>query len=768
MVGLVVSMAACAEESLPLKAHSDSSGWTAKWIGKDEAEVKSKDRRLAARYVRKDFLLTKKVRGAVVMFAGLGSSELYFNAHKVGDAVLSPALSDYTKRVYYVTYDVTSLLKRGTNAIGAVLGNGRFFAPRGTVSYGFPKLRLQLHIEFTDGTSTEIVSDETWKLTTDGPIRTNNEYDGEEYDARMELDGWDKPGFNEAKWEPVQLVGAPGGIMSAQTIAPIRVTGAIKPITMKEVSPGVFIYDMGQNIVGWCRLSVKGPAGTAVSMRFAETLKPDGTLFLANLRGAKVTDRYTLKGKGVEVYEPRFTYHGFRYVELTGFPGKATLATLEGRVVNDDLESAGSFMCSNPMLNRIYSNIVWGVRGNYRSIPTDCPQRDERQGWLGDRSECSRGEAYIFQTGMLYAKWVQDMIDAQRDNGSASDVCPAYWRVYNDDVTWGASLVIIPGALLDMFGDRTTIERAYPSMVKWIDYMSGFITNNVMTADKYGDWCVPPENPKLIHSKDPARKTAGPILATTYFYHCLELMTRYAKMFGKPDDVLRFTALAKKLKDGLNTKYLNRDTGQYDNGSQTSCVLPLAFGMVPNDMRQRVFDHLVDKITNETHGHIGTGVVGGQWLNRVLSDNGRPDISYTIATNTTYPSWGYMVEKGATTVWELWNGDTADPSMNSGNHVMLVGDLVIWLYERLAGIKPDPDHPSFQHIIMRPTPVGGLTFVKASHRSPYGLIVSEWRCDHGKFRWHIVIPPGSTATAYLPNDDKPIELRAGTHDLFTK
>ena len=713
------------------------------------------DRRLPARWLRKEFTLEKRVRRATACFSGLGLSELYVNGRKAGDEVLSPALSEYEKRAFYVTHDVTSLVSRGPNALGVVLGNGRYYAPRlsepiGTRGFGFPKLLLQLRVDFTDGTFTNIVSDEAWRLTTEGPIRANNEYDGEEYDARQELGAWARPRFDDSQWPAAQLVAGPAGKLAAQMMDPIRVTDTLKPVAMKEGQRGVFIYDFGQNMVGWCRLKVSGPRGTQVSLRFAETVKPDGTLYLDNIRGAKVTDLFTLKGGGTEVWEPRFTYHGFRFVELKGFPGHPTLAALEGRVVNDDLESAGEFTCSQPMINRIYRNIRWGVRGNYRSIPTDCPQRDERQGWLGDRSAESKGESYLFRNGLLYAKWVQDMADAQKDNGSVSDVCPAYWALYNDNVTWPSSLVIIPGALVDQFDDTATLARLYPSMAKWIAHMSGYITNNLMPRDTYGDWCVPPEDPKLIHSQDPARKTAGPILGTTYFYHCLRLMARYAAILGKADDIDGFNALADKLKSGLNEKFLNREAGQYDNGAQTTSVLPLAFGMVPDDQRARVFQHLVEKITRETKGHIGIGLVGGQWLNGVLTDNGRPDLSYTFATNTTYPSWGYMVEKGATTVWELWNGDTADPAMNSGNHVMLVGDLVLWLNERVAGIRPDAARPGFKHILMRPTPVGDLQFVQATHRSPYGLIASEWKKGGETFRWNVTVPPNTAATLSVP------------------
>ena len=674
------------------------------------------DRTLAARMLRKEFAATKKVARATVYFSGLGLSELYLNGAKVGDAVLSPGLTHYTSRAFYVAYDVTRQLRRGANALGVWLGNGRYYAPRSahpakTLSYGYPKLLLQLEVDYADGTRDTVVSDGTWRLTCDGPIRANNEYDGETYDARRELPGWAAPGFDDGAWRPADLVAPPGGALSAQMAEPIRVTATRAPVALSEPKPGVFIYDLGQNMVGWCRLRVKGPAGTTVKLRHAETLLPDGTLYLDNIRGAKVTNLYTLKGKGRETYEPRFTYQGFRYVEVTGFPGTPALDSLEGCVVNDDVASAGDFTCSQPTVNSIYQISRWGTRGNYRSIPTDCPQRDERQGWLGDRSSESKGESYFFDIAALYTKWLHDMADAQRESGSIPDVCPPYWPLYNDSVTWPGSAVIIPGALVDQYGDVRIVGRHYPAMQKWVAHMSGFIKDGIIEKDSYGDWCVPPEDPKLIHSKDPARKTAPALLATSYFYHCLTLMARYATLLDKPDDARRYLAQSASLKAAFNAKFYKSDLGYYDNGTQTACVLPLAFGLVPPAERGRVFSHLVKKIAEETKGHVGTGLVGGQWLNRVLTEGGRPDLCYGFATHTDYPSWGYMISKGATTVWELWNGDTADPAMNSGNHVMLVGDLIIWFYETLAGIASDPAQPGFKHIVMQPQPVGDLSFV---------------------------------------------------------
>jgi alpha-L-rhamnosidase len=716
-------------------------------------------RRQPARYLRKDFSVEKKITRATVSFCGLGLSELYLNGQKVGDAVLSPAFAQYDKREFYVTYDVTRNLQPGANALGVILGNGRFYADRskvysGTVSFGWPKLLLNLRLEYADGSASEIVSDESWQLTSFGPIRANNDYDGEDYDARNEMPGWCSPGFNVSKyigWQPAQLVSAPGGVLSAQMQEPIRVTGTLKPISVKEIKPGIFIYDLGQNMVGWCRIHVPDAGGTQITLRHAETLKPDGSLYMANLRGAEVTDTYTIRGIGrPETWEPRFVTHGFRYVEVTGFPGRPDLNSIEGRVVNDDLPVAGNFLCSNDLINRIYTNIVWGTRGNYRSLPTDCPQRDERQGWLGDRSEECKGESYLFDIAALYSKWRQDMGDAQRPNGVIPDVAPAYWPIYSDNVTWPSSAIIVPSALERQFGDRASVGKNYDGAKLWIEHMLTQATDNIISRDSYGDWCVPPEEATLIHSRDPARQTDKALLATSYFYYDLCLMEKYANQLGKADDAARWGKLAEDFKTAFNNKFLDREKGQYSNGTQTSCVLPLAFGMVPDDLKAKIFAHLVDKIENETHGHIGTGLIGGQYLNRVLSDNGRPDLSYTIASQKDYPSWGYMVEQGATTIWELWNGNTADPTMNSGNHVMLIGDLVVWLNEYLAGIAPDDAQPGFKHIIMRPTPVGDLTFVKATHHSPYGLIASEWHRNGNKFDWQIEIPANTTATVYVP------------------
>ena len=724
------------------------------------------EHRLPARMLRKDFAVDKRVRRAVVYYSGLGLSELWLNGAKVGDHVLSPGLTDYDKHVLYETFDVTRLLTRGRNALGLWLGNGRFHAPRfegptPTRNFGDPKAILQLNIEYEDGTTASVVSDGSWHVTTAGPIRANNEYDGEEYDARMEIPDWSKPGFNEAAWEPASAVAPPAGILVSQAAEPLRVTETIKPVGVKKLAQGIYIFDMGQNMVGWTRLHVSGPKGTAITLSHAETLRPDGSLYTDNLRSARAADTYILKGEGTEVYEPRFTYHGFRYVEVAGFPGEPTAASLEGRVVHDDMERLADFTSSNGLLNHIHKNMFWGIRGNYRSIPTDCPQRDERQGWLGDRSQVSRSESYMFDVAAFYTKWTRDLEDSQRADGSIPDVVPNYWPLYHDDLTWPSSFLFIPGMLYDQYGDRRPLEHAWPFMQKWIAHIRTYLQDGLMPRDTYADWCVPPEDPTLIHSKDPARITDSTLIGTTYYYKLLTLMASYARLLDKPSEAEALEREAAQVNAAFQKKFFKPASSVYDNGTQTSSVLPLSFGMVPAEYRAAVVKSLVDRIAAESQGHVGTGLVGAQWLMRALSDNGHADVAYQIATQKTYPGWGYMFERGATTIWELWNGDTADPAMNSGNHVMQIGDLAVWMYEYLAGIRSDPQAPGFRHAIIRPYPAGDLTFVKASHKTPYGAIISSWKRDGGAFTLDVTIPANTTATVWVPARDAAAVTESG-------
>ncbi|RYY11394.1 MAG: alpha-rhamnosidase, partial [Cytophagaceae bacterium] len=441
--------------------------------------------------------------------------------------------------------------------------------------------------------------------------------------------------------------------------------------------------------------------GDKITLRFAETLQASGELYVANLRDARVTDVYTLRGGGRETWEPAFVFHGFRYVEISGYPGLPTLADFDGRVVYDDMATTGEFVTSNATINQVYRNAYWGIRSNYKGMPIDCPQRNERQPWLGDRTTGAYGESFVFDNSRLYAKWLDDIAQAQKADGSIPDVAPAFWRYYGDNVTWPGTYLTIADMLYQQYGDAQPLARHYDSMRRWLTYMrANYQDNGLITKDKYGDWCVPPESAKLIHSQDPARNTDGVLIASATYYHMLGLMQRFATVLGKPADAQEYAALAASLKTAFNQKFLNPQTCQYSNNTVTANLLPLAYGLVPAADTAKVFQNITQKILVENTGHISTGVIGTQWLMRGLSTGGRPDIAYRLATNRDYPSWGYMAANGATTIWELWNGNTADPAMNSQNHVMLLGDLLVWDYENLAGIKAAA--PGFARVEMKP------------------------------------------------------------------
>lgn len=736
----------------------NASDWKAKWIGYDKAspwDSITQFSRLSARYFRKQFPVSKQVKKATVYIAGLGLYELFINGKKIGDQVLAPNPTDYRKSVLYNVHDVTNQLRNGENVIGTVLGNGRFFTmrqdykPQKINTFGYPKMLVQLEIEYNDGSMRTIVSDESWKLTADGPIRSNNEYDGEEYDARKEMKGWSEPGFNDSKWMRPQLVKAPGGKLVAQTNDPMRVKAIIKPVSIKKLNANTHVLDMGQNFSGWLQLKAQGTNGHQIKLRFAESLQPDGNVYVANLRDAKVTDVYTMKGEGVETWEPSFVYHGFRYVEVTGFPGTPAVENFIGKLVYDDIETVGSFECSDTIINKIYRNAWWGIASNYKGMPVDCPQRNERQPWLGDRATGAYGESYLFDNARLYAKWLDDIQQSQTPDGAIPDVAPAFWNYYTDNVTWPGVYIMVADMLFAQYDDLHSIDKHYPSMKKWINYMGKYLKDNILTKDKYGDWCVPPESLELIRSRDSLRNTDGALIATAYYYYLLNRVGSFAFYVGEEDESRMFKNRASDIKDAFNKKFYNPQRKYYANNTVTANLLPLQFGMVPDSLREAVFNNIYNKIKIADRMHISTGVIGTQWLMRTLTKFNRADIAFALASNKTYPSWGYMTENGATTIWELWNGNTASPQMNSQNHVMLLGDLLIWMHENLAGI--DLDH-FFKMIWMKPEIIDGLNYVKASYKSMYGQIKSEWTKDPatGTFTWNIEVPAGLRAVVDIP------------------
>lgn len=738
----------------------DASGWKASWIGENRlANPGEKDKdgatRLAARYLRKEFRAGKKIKRAVLYISGLGSSESYLNGKRISDDVFASLPSLYSETTYYNTYDVSDLVRKGNNTLGVMLGNGRFFAMRnpGVLGFGLPRLLAQLEIEYADGETETILSDASWKVTSRGPIVANNEFDGEEYDARLELAGWNGNGYDDGQWKQADLMESPGGKLLPQPSPNLKVMEEIRPIEIKPLADGKYLLDMGQNMVGWLHVALKGKAGQPVTLRFAESLKDDGTIYTANLRSAKATDIYTPAKDGDFSWEPSFVYHGFRFVEISGLDHQPGLDAFTGKVIYDEMSTSGQFETSNALVNQLYKNAYWGIRGNYRGMPTDCPQRDERLGWLGDRATGAYGESFIFENNLLYNKWLQDIEDSQLESGSISDVSPKHWAIYADDVTWPSAYFYVADMLYRQFGDKRGIETHYASMRKWIRHIrETSLKDYIITKDQYGDWCMPPESQELIHSQDPARKTDGSILGTTVYYDLLRLMEQFAVLTGNENDCKEYRDLARQIKEAYNKRFFDEKTARYGNNTVTGNLLSLMLGLVPEGYEEKVFENILRKTEVDFNGHISTGVLGIQYLMRGLTQYGAADLAYRLTTNDTYPSWGYMIKKGATTIWELWNGDTADPAMNSANHVMLLGDLIIWYYENLGGIQCDPQSAGYKKIRMKPVFPKGLDHVNASYDSVHGKIKSAWKRSDGHFSWNVTIPGNTSATLILPAD----------------
>jgi len=739
-----------------LKHYKD---WEGRWIGFDryfpgDSEEQS---RLSARYFRKEFSAAKQVKSATAYIMGLGLYELYIDGKKVGDQVLAPAPTDYTQNIKYNAFDVTRLVSQGKHAIGVVLGNGRFYAMRQAKPYkvktfGFPKLMMQINVKYTDGSSATIKTDESWKGTADGPILANNEYDGEEYDARKEFAGWNKVGFNEQKWLTAEYVQEPEGTFEAQQNEFMKVMQDIKPVSIVKRSNGNYIIDFGQNLAGWVKFQVKGEKGQKLTLRFAESLQPNGELFVTNLRDAKATDTFILSGQGVETWEPRFTYHGFRYVEVNGYPGTPTKADFTARFVYDEMQTVGSFESSNTLLNQIHKNAWWGIASNYKGMPVDCPQRNERQPWLGDRTVGAYGESFLFGNTALYTKWMDDIRYSQKSDGAIPDVAPAFWRYYSDNMTWPATLLLVSDMLYRQTGDISVLEKNYPAMKKWLQYMESryLDADGILTKDSYGDWCVPPATAEAGRGVNADQKHPSALIASAYHYHLNNLMIRFAKLTGNEADTAAFSAMAAKSRAAFNKRFYQED-GCYGENSLTDNILPMYFGIVEPANRDKVSKQIAYIIEEKNNNHLSTGLVGIQWLMRTLTGIGRADLALKIASQKTYPSWGYMIENGATAIWELWNGNTAAPKMNSQNHVMMLGDLLVWYYESLAGIKSDSESVGFKKIIMKPELINGLNAVNASYQSVYGLIKSNWKKEGRTLKWNITVPPNSKAIIYLPN-----------------
>lgn len=751
--------------------------WSGYWIGLEQlmpGEERGMHTRMAARYLRKEFSLKDKaIKRATAYVAGIGLHEFYVNGQRIGDGVLQPVPSDYRKTIYYNTYDITSYILHHTSDIclGITLGNGRYFPMQQHKAYkihtfGFPKCRINVIVEYADGTTQRLQTDDKgWKVTADGPIRANNEYDGEEYDARMEMKDWAKVGFDDSKWLKAERTDIPQAYLRAQMTPGMKVLQRIQPASIKGT-----IVDIGQNIAGWLKVRIRGQKGDTIRIVYAEKLNADGTLYRENFRNARSTDIYVCNGEegNGRWWTPTFVYHGFKYAEIIGLKN-ATKDDFIAEVVADEMTATGHFECSDTILNKVMHNAWWGILDNYKGMPVDCPQRDERQPWLGDRTMGSLGESYLFDNERLYTKWMRDICEAQRTDGCIPDVAPAFWNYYSDDVAWAAALPFGCDMLYRQYGNREAIDKSYPAIKKWVEHIiEEYSKDGIIHCGKYADWCVPPEKLELIHSQDEARKTDVTLISTAYIIRTMQLMEQWGceAEHWRPIRETMTAAFNKQfltIKRGTSPRpghVLYPDSVFYGNNTLTANLLPLALGIVPDNCKEDVVKQIVENICVKNKGHVSCGVIGISWLLRALSDNGFSDVAYLLATQKKYPSWGYMVENGATTIWELWNGDKASPKMNSGNHVMLLGDLVTWCYQYLGGIKTEGNH-----IVLKPAfEIQDCEWTNVSYDSPYGRITSNWKKTLQHLDWHVEIPCNTTATICLP-DGTTKEIGSGFYDF---
>ena len=724
-----------------------TSDWQGEWIGWRAGKAGE------ALFFRKEFTLDKSIARARIYISGLGYYELRVNGKRVGDHVLDPGWTEYTKTVLYVTYDVIEYLREGANAIGVILGNGW---------YGSPQMIFQMNVDFIDGTKKSIVSDWTWSIAS-SPITKNSIYDGETYDARLEKPGWDSPGYEESshEWYQAQRVEDPGGVMKAQMLEPIKVVDSIKPVQLTNPKPSVYVYDMGQNIAGWCRLNVEGPRGTEVVLKFAEILYEDGTVNQENLMTARATDIYVLKGDGKEVYKPRFTYHGFRYVQMSGFPGTPKLGNLQGQVVHSAVEPVGMFTCSNSLLNQIHKNIVWTESNNLHSLPTDCPQRNERLGWLNDMTARGEEAIYNFNIARLYTKWLGDIRDAQDKNtGAITDTAPYRWGLKPGDPV--DCYLFVAWYLYQYYGDTRILEEYYEGIKQWVDFLGTKADNYIVSYCWYSDWAPPltesypadkpgspPDSPGAVTRIGSfSATTPGILISTGSYYHVVSIFSRIAHVLGKPEDAKKYSHLAEKIKEAFNERFFNADTAQYATGSQGCNAFPLFLNLVPKNRKEALVQNLVKDITEGHDGHLTTGNHCTKYMMEALTELGEGDVAYTIATQTTYPSWGYMIKKGATTIWERWEYMTG-PGMNSHNHPMH-GSVGAWFYKFLAGIKINPEGPGWQSIIIKPYVLGDLSSVEASVDTIRGLVSSKWERTEKAFTLEVKMPVNSRGWVIVP------------------
>ncbi|WP_121613412.1 alpha-L-rhamnosidase [Mesobacillus foraminis] len=732
----------------------ETNEWQASWITPNQEEIDPQAEQIFM--LRKEFELNKEIQSARIYATGLGLYELYLNGERVGDELLSPGWTSYQKRLQYQTYDVTAQVQSGTNGFGVLLADGWY---KGNLAwekkrniYGDQRAVLsQLHVHYADGTEEIITTDSTWKAST-GPILYSEFYHGETYDARLEQEGWDTPGFDDHDWKGVVIYNPPSSKLVAQENSPVRVTETISPISFFVTPAGDTVLDFGQNMVGRIRLSVNAPAGTEIVLKHAEVLDKDGNIYFGNLRTAKQTVKYITKGTGTEVYAPYFTFQGFRYVKVEGYPGQENGLSLDsfiGEVIHSDMPPTGEFETSNTMVNQLQQNIVWGQRGNFVDVPTDCPQRDERLGWTGDAQVFIRTALFNYHGGPFFTKWLRDLKADQHENGGVPFVIP---QVVDgtSSAAWGDAAVICPWNVYLSYGDERLLAEQYDGMKAWVEYIRAQGENEYLwnTGFHFGDWLG-------LDGKEDSYYGATPndLVATAFYAYSTRLLKNTAKVLNKVEDVHKYGELLDKVIGEFRNEFVTSN-GRLAVPTQTAHVLALMFDLVEGKARERIA-HDLNELVLDNNYHLTTGFVGTPYLCFALSDNGYHGTAVKLLLQETYPSWLYSITKGATTIWEHWDGIKPDGSfwsddMNSYNHYAY-GAIGDWMYRVLAGLDMDEEKPAYKRIRIQPR-FGGkdLSRVRAAHESMYGRISSSWNLTKKEITAEIEIPVNTTAQVLLP------------------
>lgn len=731
------------------------SDWSAAWITPDAEAIDPQAEE--AFLLRKSFAVRSGVSRATVYATALGLYELELNGRRVGDWQYTPGWTSYRSRLQAQAYDVTELIRAGeSNAIGASLANGWY---KGSLAWKNQRnlfgdtraLLLQLHIDYDDGTTEVVVSDKSWRAST-GPILMSELYHGEIYDARLEKAGWSAASYDDGSWAGVSELTHSKDILVMQENEPARITERIKPIALLRTPAGETVIDMGQNMVGRLHLRLDLPEGISITLQHAEVLDRDGNFYTGNLRSAKQTVRYVCKGGG-EAYEPHFSFQGFRYVKVEGWPEEVPLdlERITGHVIHTDMEPSGTFECSHPLLNRLQQNIVWGQRGNFLDVPTDCPQRDERLGWTGDAQVFIRTAAFNYGVAPFFAKWLRDLKADQRSDGGVPFVIPDVLdEKSHSSAAWGDAAVICPWTLYLCYGDKRVLEEQYDSMKAWVEYMreQGDDEHLWNTGFHFGDWLG-------LDAKEGSYVGATPkdLIATCFYAYSTGLFVKTAEALGRKEDAAKYRELYERIVAAFEREFVTA-SGRLAAHTQTAHVLPLMFGLVNGPVRERMARTLADYVT-EQKCHLTTGFVGTPYLCHALSENGYHELAVKLVQQEDYPSWLYSIHQGATTIWEHWDGIKPDGTfwsddMNSYNHYAY-GSIGEWLYRVVAGLDLDESQPGYKRVVFRPRPDSGLTYAKASYESAYGLIRSEWSIDDGgSVVYEFELPPNTTAEARLP------------------